>query len=93
MPRGKVFFTSYTIFQRPAALLRPPDSSFLSCLNSSSFKTSSLSLQNSGPQVVKYQISQGFKHVHNPHTRDSLFTSFVTARSLLQVIMLIFNLF
>jgi hypothetical protein len=60
MPRGKVFFRILPIqaipyFKRPAALLRPPDSLFLSCLNSSSFKTSSLSLQNLKPQAFKSQ--------------------------------------
>jgi hypothetical protein len=64
---------------------------FLLCLNSPSFKTSSLSLQYLKLQAFKSQVpkssikSQGFKYVHNPHTQDSLFTSLVTARSLLVV--------
>ncbi|KAJ7819685.1 hypothetical protein B0H14DRAFT_2600438 [Mycena olivaceomarginata] len=36
------------------------------------------------PQVVKYQISQGFNYAHNPRTQDSLFASVDTAVSLLQ---------
>ncbi|KAJ7455818.1 hypothetical protein FB451DRAFT_1515549 [Mycena latifolia] len=39
-------------------------------LNISSFKPSSL--QISGPEVVKYRISQGFKHVPNPRTQDCI---------------------
>jgi hypothetical protein len=95
MPRGKIFFRMLPIqgipyFKRPAALLRPPDSLFLLCLNSSSFKTSSLSLQYLKLQAFKSQVpksssikSQGFKHVH---TQDSLFTSFVTGKSLLVLV-------
>jgi hypothetical protein len=55
--------------------------------NISSFKPSSLQIL--GSQVVKYQISQGIKHVHNPRTQDSLAASFITTRSLLEAISLV----
>jgi hypothetical protein len=108
--------------QKANGAATPPDS-FLSCLNSSSFKTSSLglqylkpqpsmsqasSLQISGPQVVKYQISRFQACTQSPYSRFAI--HFFRHRKipylpfgspspiyiyiyLLQVIMSIFDLF